>query len=131
AAAQGWRTYNPALPPQGQTLATLDEKTAFWILMTEPATLVVQGAPPSATGQTLYAWWNLVTYPSATARPVADALASIAGKYTIVWGYDAGEPQPWRHYNPAAPFGNDLAALEPGRGYWLRATEGCTLTLTY
>ncbi|GAB4408076.1 MAG: hypothetical protein Kow00123_21070 [Anaerolineales bacterium] len=131
AVAQDWRTYNPALPPQGQTLAALDEKTAFWILMTEPATLTVQGTPPSATSQTLYAGWNLVAYPSATPRPVADALAGIAGKYTIVWGYDAGEPQPWRHYNPGAPFGNDLAVLEPGRGYWVRATEGCTLTLTY
>ncbi len=129
AASQNWRTYNPALPPQGQTLLMLDEKTAFWILMTEPATLTVSGAPPSATSQTLHVGWNLLAYPSATPRPVADALASIAGKYTVVWAYRAGEPQPWRHYDPSAPFGNDLDVLEPGRGYWLRATEGCVVVI--
>ncbi|MBC7259965.1 MAG: right-handed parallel beta-helix repeat-containing protein [Chloroflexi bacterium] len=129
AAAQGWRTYNPALPPEGQTLLALDERTAFWILMTEPAALAVRGTPPLATSQALRVGWNLVAYPSATPRPVADALASIAGKYSIVWGYHAGEPQPWKRYNPSASIGNDLANLEPGRGYWVRATQECALVI--
>ncbi|MBC7258580.1 MAG: right-handed parallel beta-helix repeat-containing protein [Chloroflexi bacterium] len=129
AAAQGWRTYNPALPPEASMLHSLDEKTAFWILLTEAATLTVDGTPPATTDQTLFAGWNLVAYPFATARPVAEALASIAGKYTVVWAYYADEPQPWKHYSPAAPFGNDLAEMEPGRGYWVRATEACTLVI--
>jgi len=130
-AAQDWLTYNPSLPPGGQTLLALDEKTAFWILMTEAATLTVEGAPPVTTDQTLYAGWNLAAYPSARARPVAEALASIAGKYSIVWGYYADEPLPWTRYSPAAPFGNDLANLESGRGYWVKATEACVLTIAY
>lgn len=129
AAAQGWRTYDPALPPEASTLHALDEKTAFWILMAEAATLTVDGAPPATTDQTLYAGWNLVAYPSATPRPVGEALTSIAGMYTVVWAYYAGEPQLWRHYDPAAPFGNDLAEMTPGRGYWVRATEPCTLVM--
>jgi hypothetical protein len=129
--AQDWRTYTPSLPPDGQTLLALDEKTAFWILMTEAATLTVDGAPPATTNQALYAGWNLVAYPSATARPVANALASIAGRYTIVWAYHAGEAQPWRRYNPGASLGSDLADFQPGRGYWVRATEACTLTISY
>jgi hypothetical protein len=130
-AAQEWRTYYPDLPPGGQTLLTLDEKTAFWILMAEAATLTVAGAPPATTAQTLHPGWNLVAYPSATARPVADALSSIAGKYSIVWGYYADETQPWRRYNPTSAFGNDLTTLQPWRGYWVKALEGCVLTIAY
>jgi hypothetical protein len=129
--AQDWRTYNPVLPSEGQMLLTLDEKTAFWVLMSEAVTLVADGAPPTATDQTLYAGWNLVAYPASTARPVADALASIAGKYSIVWAYDAGEPQLWKRYNPSAPFASDLVNLQPGCGYWVNATEACTLTIAY
>lgn len=87
AAAQGWRTYNPALPPEASTLHALGEKTAFWILMTEAATLTVDGTPPSATSQALYAGWNLIAYPSVAPRPVAEALASIVGTYTVAWAY--------------------------------------------
>ena len=131
AATQNWRSYNPALPSEGQTLLTLDEKTAFWILMTEAATLTVEGTTPVSTDQTLAVGWNLVAYPASAARPVAEALASIAGKYTIVWAYDAGEPKLWKRYNPSAPWASDLTQLEPGRGYWVKAAEGCTLTIAW
>jgi len=133
AAGQAWKSYDPALPPEANTLHTLDEKAAFWILMSEAATLTVDGAPPTTTDQTLFAGWNLAAYPSAAARPVADALVSITAQYDRVWAYhadDAGDP--WKLYDPAAPaFANDLANLEPGRGYWVRATEGCVLRVEY
>ena len=133
AAGQAWKSYDPALPPEANTLHALDEKTAFWILMTEAATLTVDGAPPTTTEQTLVAGWNLVAYPSATARPVAEALASIDGKYDRVWAFHADDAEdPWKLYNPAAPpFANDLTDMEPGYGYWVRATEACTLTVVY
>ena len=74
------------------------------------------------------AGWNNFGYPVQTTRPVAEALASIAGKYTTVYHYDSQLPDPWQVYDatvpdPFAPLVNTLANLEFGHGYWLYATE--------
>ena len=63
--------------------------------------------------------------------PLPAALAGIAGKYDLVYAYDAADAaDPWKKYDPAAPaFANDLAQMGPGKGYWLRATQAVTLTL--
>ena len=55
-----------------------------------------------------------------------DQLQSIAGKYTIVWGFDSAT-QTWKKYDPAAPAVSDLSKLEQGKGYWIFATEDATL----
>jgi len=58
---------------------------------------------------------------------VADALASIAGKYDVVRSFD----QEGAHtFDPDVPsYVNDLTYLAPGYGYWIRASEACTLTM--
>jgi hypothetical protein len=65
------------------------------------------------------------------ARPVSEALRSIAGRYTTVVGFDpedAGDP--WKIYDPAAPaFANDLRELRYGDGYWINVSEPITLQL--
>lgn len=82
--------------------------------------------------------WNNVAYMTQTARPVAEALKSIEGFYTIVWGY---EPKPtdgrfWQAFDPtldpASKFYdlvNNLKQLQFGRGYWIHATRDITLFL--
>ncbi|MBV7332611.1 hypothetical protein KFU94_31160 [Chloroflexi bacterium TSY] len=85
--------------------------------------------------------WNLIAYPVKESRPVAQALASIKGLYTVVYGHNrgvAGEKEPserWRvHCDcdvvppwllPAAP----LTELEFGQGYWISVKEPVTLYL--
>jgi hypothetical protein len=92
--------------------------------------------------------WNLVSFatdtcyyttplpPTAPMLPearyqqvasVAAALASIEGKYSLVRGFD----QRGAHtFDPAAPaYVNDLTYLAPGYGYWIKATQDCTLAL--
>ena len=79
----------------------------------------------------LYSGWNLVGYPSQTARPVADALTSIDGLYTQVQTFDAADTSdPWKQYSVGAPaYANDLTTMEQERGYWIYVTEPCTLVV--
>lgn len=73
--------------------------------------------------------WNLVySYPGAT-QAVKEALTTIDGQFTSVYGYDAQDPSnPWRLYDrfvrePWASIVNDLESLRTGEGYWIYATE--------
>ena len=60
--------------------------------------------------------------------PVEEALASIVGKYTRVWGFEAAT-QTWKLYDPAAPaFVCDLKVLRKSQGYWIGMKENATLT---
>jgi hypothetical protein len=73
--------------------------------------------------------WNNIAYPLLESRPVTQALLSIGGFYTTVYGYDAAG-ETWHMYDVnAAPYANDLAVLEYGRGYWINVTKGITLYL--
>jgi len=119
-----WRQYIVGAPPIVNNLTEINERTGFWIFMSPSATLFVQGHIPGTTDIALREGDNLVGYPGTTARPVTEALASIAGKYTKVFGYVDGR---WRQYIVGAPpFVNNLTHLEPGYGYWIVTTEACT-----
>jgi hypothetical protein len=82
----------------------------------------------------LHQGWNDVPYPVSESRPVATALASIAGKYTSVCSYQADDvDNPWHCYGGGTPpFGgdwvNDLTTLEFGT-YWIYATQDTILRL--
>lgn len=124
-----WHIYDPALPPEANTLLTLDEATAFWIKMSEVGTLQLPGLLPIYTEQPLFAGWNLVSYPASEPRTVAEAFSSIAGKYTQVLRYEPGESTAWKRYNTGIPpWANSLTQITPGWGYWVYVTEDCTLS---
>jgi hypothetical protein len=79
--------------------------------------------------------WNLISYPVQGEQPVAEALASIEGAYSTVYGYAASDSaNPWRIYDdtlaPEWQWINDLETLSFGNVYWLRATEAITLYLS-
>lgn len=125
-----WRIYDPAMPPQANTLLTLDEATPFWIKMSEPATFQLPGLLPIYTEQPLFAGWNLISYPASEPRTVADAFSSIAGKYTQVLRYEPGEPTAWKRYNTnIPPWANSLTQITSGWGYWIYVTQNCTLAI--
>ena len=131
ATLDAWDYYVPG-DPGGTTLGAIDEGTPFWVKMTRADTLVVAGTAPSQHTQALTRGWNLVAYPASESRPVAEALASIAGRYTTVYGHAAGAGEPWRVYSTASPaWANTLSQLDPGAGYWVEVTEDCVLTIAY
>ncbi|MBI4308203.1 MAG: hypothetical protein HY684_05295 [Chloroflexi bacterium] len=62
------------------------------------------------------------------AVPVLVGLNSIAGKYGVVWTYDA-QAQAFSKFDPAAPsFVNTFTELRPGMGLWINVSENTTLT---
>ncbi|MCL4267259.1 MAG: hypothetical protein KJ069_29035 [Anaerolineae bacterium] len=126
-----WQVYDAAGAPASNDLLAIDHTMGFWIEATAETTLAVTGTVPATTTLPLCQGWNLIGLPLAQARPVASALASITGKYTRVFGYDGTNPlNPWAGYDTNAPdWANDLHTLQPGRGYWLYATEDTPLLL--
>ena len=119
-----WKVYDPA-NPDFSDLSIMEAGWGYWLNMTEPATLSVTGATPSAS-MNLITGWNLVGYNSSTAIGIADALSSITGNVISVWAYmnDA-----WLVYDPANPDFSDLTGMIPGYGYWINTNGACTWTL--
>jgi len=128
-----WKKYNVAMPPFLNDLTDIDETMGFWIRVTETVTLTADGSAPTTTDIELLTGWNLMGYPGKTTQALTVTLQSIDGKYDLVYAYyPTDTSDPWKKYNVAMPpFLNDLTAMEPGHGYWLRATEDCTLTVDY
>lgn len=83
------------------------------------------------------AGWNLFTYPLYGSRAVTEALVSITGIYTRVFGYDAADSSdPWKMYDttidPAfASLLNDLTELDYADGYWILVSQPTTITFSY
>jgi hypothetical protein len=126
-AANNWKKYDPELPV-GNDLETVEGAMGYWLDMDGPASLSVGGTRSLTTTVTLCPGWNLIGYPAGSAKPVTEVLAPIAGKYSIVYGYDASDAaDPWEKYDPSFPVGNDLTHMRPGFGYWISMTQGAEL----
>jgi len=78
--------------------------------------------------------WNALAYPaSLPAQPVAKALASLNGAYTVAYGCEPSDPNanPWKIYAPGAPaWVNELRQLEPQKVYQLYMTQSVTWTVS-
>jgi hypothetical protein len=80
-----------------------------------------QPAPGQPLTIHLEAGWNNFAYFGIEQEP-AVALASISGKYTAVWHWDA-TAQRYLSYRPAEPAAASLTRLQGGRSYWIVTTE--------
>lgn len=106
-------SYIPGLAAHFNTLGATSVGEGYWVNMAAPATLTLDGTPVdvSANPIDLHAGWNLVAYLPAEAKTVSAALASISS-YLLEVDYLGANP----------------ATLEPGKGYWIRVSQACTLT---
>lgn len=131
AAGEQWQVYDPAGLSGTNDLTAVDHTAGFWVETTAATVLPAEGTQPPTSTIELCAGWNLIGFPLAQARPVRSALASIEGKYTQVFGFNAADPlNAWLGYDATAPnWSNTLAEMEPGRGYWVYATEDTTLLM--
>jgi uncharacterized repeat protein (TIGR02543 family) len=130
--ADPWKIYDPLLPDYANTLQYVDSAMGLWIVSNQDTEFTVQGLCPSALSTPLCVGWNLISYAGEQAKPVAEALSSISGKYETVYSYRAEDTtDPWKVYDPSVPsYVNDLDTMEPGFGYWIYITENCTLVVT-
>lgn len=122
-----WNSYCAGVPAGTNTLAQVDETMGLWVSVTDNVTLRVMGTRPTGAQIPLYAGWNMVGYPSTRSASIPEALASIGEKLSLVRWYDCFDADdPWRYYDPSAPdWANDLAELQPGKGYWIQVSEDC------
>ncbi len=121
ATASRWLRYDRT-DPEAAFLNDLDAIQAgvgYWILMSAPDTLTVNGAMPETVIQ-LQAGWNLVGCNSQTSLNIVDATSSIAGDFEV-WTFDPVGDE-WLYYDPKDP-ASDLNTIEPGKGYWIYTTE--------
>jgi hypothetical protein len=97
--------------------------------------VIQEGSPPGPI-PLLQPGWHIFAYPVAGSRPVAQALSSINGSYSTVFGFEPTDPDnPWRMYDVTIPppfdvILNTLTVLEYGRGYWINLTQPATLTFS-
>jgi len=67
--------------------------------------------------------------PSST--KLGDVLASIAGSYDIVYGFDPSQGGATSYFtDPNKSFFNNLTDLQPLHGYWVHMTASGTLTIS-
>ena len=131
-----WQRYNPGIP-FGNTLNNLDETRGIWINVTVADTLDVVGTPVPTSSIPLLdntGGWNLVSYPSAAALALPDALSlhGVGTNFTLIYAYHAAETtDPWKLFTRNIPFGSDLTQMTPGWGYWIYATADCTWNVSY
>lgn len=125
-----WKVHDPN-DPTGSDLTELDETLGLWVEAGSGGAVPATGEPPVSTTIHLCPGWNLIGFPAGQPRTVQNALASIAGKYRRIFGYDPSDAaDPWEIYDVAVPaWANDLKQLLPGRGYWLLATEEADLEI--
>ncbi len=107
-----WKTYR--IGASTNDLFSIDRTMGFWIHLTanngdQTLTTGIEGTfPPAAV--TLYAGWNLVSYPSISPDTVANALWGTGAD--IVEVFDPAEPYLIREVN--ADY-----MMQPGEGYWV------------
>ena len=133
-----WMRYAPALPPSLNTLTSLNETMGFWIHMINPDVLDVTGNVPVTTNITLTTnagGWNLVSYPSSINRDLPSILTNygVGTDFSLVYSYRAHDvADQWKLFNRTGlPIFNDLTALAPGWGYWVKSTAAHTWNVKY
>jgi hypothetical protein len=95
----------------------------------QPGAPAARPAGAQTTRQiSLAAGWNLISFNVLPpTSDVATVLASIAGLYSVVLGYDRGGLS----YYPQLPPGmNSLRTMDPYHGYWIRMNVAATLSLS-
>ena len=97
--------------------------------------VVALGSSPPAPAATqtivLEAGWNLVSLQVGGELPVAEFAAAldVPDALRAAWGRDPATGA-WFTWQADVPgFTGDLAALEPGRGYWVKVSDACVLSL--
>lgn len=113
----------PPADPRFNTCTTVAPGQGYLLYATANTTLSLTGRRvPTDQPISLHAGYNWLGYLPTCELTVETALASIAGKYTIVHS-EAGTYRP----PPANPAFNNFNTMAPGRGYMIYMTEAATL----
>jgi hypothetical protein len=94
-------------------------------------TITINESMTSEVHISLLPGWNLVSFnliPEITL--INDVLSSISESYTLVYAWNT-ETDSWMLYDPAAaPYSNDLTALDHKMGFWINMSISDTLVVS-
>lgn len=126
-----WKLYDPN-DLAGSDLTAIDNTMGLWVEMSAAASLTLTGSVPASTDIPICTGWNLIGYPVDQELLVAGALSSIDGLYDRLFGYEVTDVDDfWEVHSVGFPdYANDLQMMKPTRGYWVRATQDSTVTIT-
>ncbi|MCX8022012.1 MAG: carboxypeptidase regulatory-like domain-containing protein [Syntrophorhabdaceae bacterium] len=118
-----WLKWRPS--DNTSTLTSLASKKGYWIYMNESGTIDMSSwtAPANTTVQ-LFEDWNLIGYQGTDGTDVTTALNPISGKWTIVWGWDAGI---WSAKHISQDLRPTIPLLEKfyqKKAYWIKLNKG-------
>ena len=119
------KSFNPAWPDALNTLSAFDNVSGFWVKMNSANTLSLQGVALDVSSKivNLKAGWNNVGYTPSQAGAIRTVLATAlaAGKIERVINASG-------NFSPSTPdMLNSLKQMEPGKGYWIKATENTSI----
>ncbi|RLE43116.1 hypothetical protein DRJ48_01745 [Candidatus Woesearchaeota archaeon] len=119
-----WKVYNPNLPWWVvQDLTKLSRADGYWVRAKEDGFVDFNGSLTVPTYIQLVRGWNLVGYPHIETRNISVALASISGKYTIVYSYNESSAE-WLVYRPDSDWGiQELKWLKQSDGLWVNMSD--------
>lgn len=113
------RSYNPAVASVYNTLQTLETGVGYWVNVSSNSTLVIPGTECSITPIPLTQGWNYVGFQPQDALNLSTALSSVQSYVEEVRYLD----QTWS----SATRNNTLNNLEPGKAYWIKVSQDCSL----
>ena len=106
---------------------TMDPGTGYFVHVTTAGTWSYEGTAYTTMTAPLSQGLNMVGWTNTSAN-LPGALSSISGNYTYVAHWNATS-ESYEVYEPNAPeVFNDFVTMERGVGYFIAATEDCTLT---
>ncbi len=127
----GAKTWDASRASYLNDLTSLDGLHGYWMKLNAASAkqLVINGASISVTTPILLGQgWNLISYLPDVPDLITHSLQSIDPSYVFVSGYDAaaGSAKTWDRSR--ASYLNDLNALTPLCGYWIKMSAAKTLT---
>jgi hypothetical protein len=120
------KQYN-ATTHQFEDATSMDPGIGYFVNVTAAGTWEYEGTAYTSMTTSLSQGLNMVGWTN-TSAALPGALNSISGNYSYVAHWNATS-QSYEVYEPNAPeVFNDFATMERGEGYFIAATEDCTLT---
>jgi hypothetical protein len=117
--ADPWKSWSAFAPQAVNDLGTADNTVGLWLFIPDAPSLGdsfirVAGTRPGVTFIDFKDGWNMVGYPSATARQAIDTLPGVADRIAV---FDPVQPYRIREES-------DLGSvtMEQGRAYWVHVT---------
>ncbi|MFH1641756.1 MAG: hypothetical protein ABIC04_02560 [Nanoarchaeota archaeon] len=116
-----WKTYNPSMPAWVvQDLEEISEENGYFINMNNKSAFYLNGTLLVPNTITYGKGWNLIGYPAQNSKGVVEALSTIQGSYSVIFGYNSIN-KTYYFYNASFADGT-LEYVIPGYGYWINMT---------